>query len=112
MVSLKADGGVVHLSLRSVVDVAELTDAGIGVATDACFDRPVRALVVDIRGCKPIDPDSFILLKSFLEQARDTGVARFVRIGDGTLCAVQMDALERAAHISERTLVFLEDLDS
>jgi hypothetical protein len=96
--------------MRNVVRAEELADAGL--AEHHCLDQSVNALVVDIRGCKPIDPESFSLLKSFLEDARDLGVDRFVRIGDGTLCAVQMDALERAAHISDRTLVFLDDVQS
>lgn len=110
MVTLRSDGSVVHLSMRNVVHADELAGAGVGENT--CFTKTVHALVVDIRGCKPIDTESFSRLQSFLEEARDTGVARFVRIGDGTLCAVQMDALERAAHISDRTLVFLDDMQA
>lgn len=108
MVSLKADAGVLRVSMRNVVCLNEVNDARTwGHRWLAA--NPVRAMVIDIRGCKPIDPDTFDALKGLFDEARDHGVQRFVRIGDGTLCAVQMNALERAAQVSDCTLVFLDD---
>jgi hypothetical protein len=94
--------------MRNRVQLNEVQDAQVW-GHRWLEENAVRAVVIDIRGCKPIDPDTFEALKCLFDEARDHGVNRFVRIGDGTLCAVQMHALERAAHVSERTLIFLDD---
>lgn len=108
MVLVRQQSGVLHMSLRNVVYRDEAHDAK-QIGQRCLIEHTVRAMVVDIRGCKPIDAETFSVLKDFFQEAREHGVKRFVRIGDGTLCAVQMHALERAAEISDKTLIFLDD---
>lgn len=93
------------MNLRSVVDLGEMLDArDLGLR---CLDEEtVEALVIDIRGCKPIGPECLETLKVLYGEARERGVSRFVRIGDGTLCAVQLHALERETCVAERTEVY------
>lgn len=108
MVSLRQQSGVLHMSMRNVVYQDEAKDARL-IGHRCLTQNQVKSMVVDIRGCKPIDPETFLVLKGLFIEARELGVARFVRIGDGTLCAIQMNALEQEADICDRTLVFLDD---
>lgn len=105
MISLHTDTGVMRMNLRSVVEPGEMKDAhDLGLR---CLDEEaVEALVIDIRGCKPIGPECLADLKDLYGEARERGVSRFVRIGDGTLCAMQMHALERETRVSEHTEVY------
>lgn len=108
MISLHTETGVLRLRLESVIAPAEMRDARrIGLRC-LCEER-VEALVIDIRGCKPVDSESLADLQDLYERARACGVERFVRIGDGTLFARQMHALETAAAVSEQTVVYVAD---
>lgn len=105
MISLQTDTGVIRMNLRSVVEPGEMKDAR-DLGLRCLCEEPVEALVIDIRGCKPIGPECLANLKDLYGEALERGVSRFVRIGDGTLCAMQMHALERETCIAERTEVY------
>lgn len=104
MVAVKRMPGTLMIRMCQVVGYDDIqtirTDAGRYL-----MEEGVQSLVVDIRGCKPIDNSSCDLLKGLLVEAREHGVRRFVRVGDGTLLALQVNALEQMAQVSDRTMI-------
>ena len=104
MVAVKRTPGTLFIRMCKIVALDEIEN----VRTDAArylMEEGVQALVVDIRGCKPIDSTSCEVLKGLLVEARERGVNRFVRVGDGTLLALQVNALEQMAQVADRTRI-------
>ncbi len=108
MVAVQRTTDALFIRMRQIVE----TDQIQTVRTTARLylqERGVSALVFDIRGCKPIDADCCAMLSELFTEARRRGVDRFVRVGEGTLCAVQVNALEVEADISDMTMVVNSD---
>jgi hypothetical protein len=98
MVVVREEPGVLYVGMRDIVereDIRKLRNEGQRYLTSSCVD----AIVVDIRGCKPVDRQSCAMLRSLLVAAKAGGVGRFYRIGDGTLFALQMLAVEQEAEL-------------
>jgi hypothetical protein len=98
MMYLKQRPGVLYVGMRSVLERSEVRSA-CSVGQRYLESHRVEAMVLDIRGCKPIDSESIEDLKALLVEARNKGVRRFSRVGEGTLCAVQMEALAQAVDV-------------
>jgi hypothetical protein len=96
MVTVTQGAGQLHVTLRQIVTPDDMR-RGASTARGYWARRNVRALVVDIRGCKALDRDTCQAMGEFLRAARSQGVANFYRIGRGSLCALQMSAVEEAA---------------
>lgn len=75
----------------------------------AVAGRQVRLLILDIRGCKPLDTAAFERLRAWIDEAKQTGVEQFVRMGDGTLVALQLRALEQEADIEDCTSIINDE---
>ena len=105
---LKQEPGVLYVGMRSVVEHNEIHNV-CSEGQRYLASHEVEAMVLDIRGCKPIDSASFEELKDFFVEARKRGVRRFARIGAGTLCAMQIRAMEEAADVRAETEVNFDE---
>ena len=99
-----------YIGLHYIVDSEEVETVN-AEAGRYFSEHSAEALVLDIRGCKPIDAACCEGVRRLLEMARDHGTGRFFRVGDGTLCAVQMTAVARAADVDRITQIVADGVD-
>lgn len=91
---------LVELSLDGRIEGDEVKAFGQELETVlATLQGREIKLLMDLRGLKPVAPESAEVIRRFQERALDTGVSRFAEVVDSELLSLQLGRIARESGV-------------